>query len=497
MVVGRGVRLRPRSPAAVPARAGPRRGPAPGVVVLVATVGLVVAACAPTARLAATTRATVVAAAPEGTPGAATPTAGPSPSTGTPQPAGGSPSGLIGGPGPTMPQAGGSPTGGPSPVGGPEAADGPAGPPPVIRLGTVLPLQGGERDFGEPLLRTTQAYIDEINAAGGIAALGGATYELVAYHACLVCQDEALQAARRLVEADGVFALVNTVPMVVAFQSVIPYLVDRGVPLIQGGAENQVSDALSPVNFATSPPGAFYGKLIPAMAGEHSGMTRVGIVYLDVPSEANGIPTLRRELERAGMTVVRTEAVEAAEEAVTNMDGVVTRMRAAGADGIVATNPVLLIFGRLAADRQRYGVPWVGPAAWSALVEEACGRICDDVVLTDSGGLAWVGADTPQMRQYDEVLTRRYPGAERTGHTLAAWVGMQVVTEALTRAGAIDRAAFLAALEGFRDVDLGTTSPLTFTPDRHLGGSATVLLRLSDGRFTPVGGFVSYGEVSP
>ncbi|HEX9683067.1 MAG TPA: ABC transporter substrate-binding protein [Acidimicrobiales bacterium] len=367
-------------------------------------------------------------------------------------------------------------------------------PPPAsvepIKIGTVQPLQGGQRDFGVPILRATQSYIDELNARGGIL---GRPIELVAYNACLLCQDEALQAVRRLVEQDNVFAIVNTYVMVVAFQSVIPYLVEQNVPLIQGGAENQTSDALSPVNFATAPPGRFYLRLLPEMA-KREGITRVAFTYLDVPSEANGIPLLREEFERQGIEVVAEEPIGAAEDAVTNMDAAITRMRAAGANGVMATNPVLVIYGRLGADRQNWQVPWIGPAAWSRLVEDSCGSTCDEFVLTDTAGLSWIERDTPQMRQYVDVLARRYPGGELTGHTLAAWVGMQLLVEVLNRTGVDDRAAFLAEMNRVTNLDLGTTSLLTFNPDRHLGGSATVLLKLVDGKYVKAAGPLSYGE---
>ena len=325
-------------------------------------------------------------------------------------------------------------------AGGPAAAAPPGGG--VIKLGTVLPLQGGQREFGEPILRTTQAFIDEVNQRGGV---NGWRFELVAYNACLVCQAEAMAAVRRLVEQDKVFALVNTYVMVVAFESVIDYLVDHGVPLIQGGAESQTSDALSPVNFATAPTGAFYGRFIPVMAKRYADVSRVGITYLNTPAEAGGIDILERELRREGVEVVAKEPIEAAEEAVTSMDSVVTRMRSQGADGVVATNPVLVIYGRLAANRQGWPVPWVGPAAWSRLVEESCGPVCDDLVLTDTAGLFYTDAPTPQMRQFLDTMARRYPGGDTTGHTLAAWVGMQLLSEGVARSGN-DQRAFLRAI---------------------------------------------------
>ena len=360
----------------------------------------------------------------------------------------------------------------------------------TIRLGIVLPLQGGQRDFGEPILRTTQAFIDEVNSRGGV---NGWRYELIAYNACLVCQGDAFAAVRRLVEQDKVFAIVNTYVMVVAFESVIPYLQDKGVPLIQGASESQTSDALSPINFATAPTGAFYGRFIPVMAKRYAGITKVGITYLNVPAEAGGIDILARELEKEGVQVVDREPIEAAEEAVTSMDSVVARMRSRGADGVVATNPVLVIYGRLAASRQGWPVPWVGPAAWSRLVEDSCGATCDDLVLTDTAGLSYPDRPTPQMRQFVDTMARRYPGADTTGHTLAAWVGMQLLSEAVARSGP-DRRLFLQTIESFKNLDLGTTSPLTFGPDRHLGGSASILLRLKGGKYVRASDPLNFGE---
>lgn len=362
-----------------------------------------------------------------------------------------------------------------------------------IRLGTILPLQGGERDFGEPVLRTTQAFIDELNLRGGI---DGRPLELIAYSACLLCQSEALTAARRLVEQDNVFAFVNTYVMVVPFQSVLPYLVDKGVPVIQGGSFDQTDDALSPVNFATAPSGLFFGRLIPETLKRHTGSRAVGIAYLDVPSETAGLPILRKELARVGIRVAAEERIQAAEDAVTNMDAVMTRMRAAGADGIIALDPAVLIFGRLAAKRQGFNVPMVGPAAWSTLVEDGCGATCDDLVITDTAGLSYIDRDSPQMHQFLDVMASRYPGGQLTGHSLAAWVGMQLTTHVLQQTGP-DRARFLAAMEQIRNLDLGTTSPLTFTPDKHLGGSHTTLLKLRDGGYYAFQRDVDYGLAEP
>jgi hypothetical protein len=48
-----------------------------------------------------------------------------------------------------------------------------------------------------------------------------------------------------------------------------------------------------------------------------------------------------------------------------------------------------------------------------------------------------------------------------------------------------------------RNLDLGTTAPLRFGPDRHMGATASVILRITDGKYEAASGPVSYGEAEP
>ena len=68
-------------------------------------------------------------------------------------------------------------------------------------------------------------------------------------------------------------------------------------------------------------------------------------------------------------------------------------------------------------------------------MEGGCGATCDDLVITDTAGLSYIDRDSPQMHQFVDTLARRYPGGEKTGHTLAAWVGMQLLAHVLAAPG--------------------------------------------------------------
>ena len=61
----------------------------------------------------------------------------------------------------------------PAPADDAEAVD-------VIKVGALYPLTGPDAGWaGDPYIKSHQLAIDEINAAGGIACLGGAMLELV------------------------------------------------------------------------------------------------------------------------------------------------------------------------------------------------------------------------------------------------------------------------------------------------------------------------------
>jgi hypothetical protein len=77
--------------------------------------------------------------------------------------------------------------------------------------------------------------------------------------------------------------------------------------------------------------------------------------------------------------------------------------------------------------------------------------------------------------------------------TLGAWAGMQLTSYVLAETGP-DRAAFLHAMESIHNLDLGTTAPMTFGPDRHMGATADMIIGLQNGEYVPIAGPVNYGE---
>ena len=176
--------------------------------------------------------------------------------------------------------------------------------------------------------------------------------------------------------------------------------------VVRKAETGEIVGVTTPVNFVTAPSGLFWARELPQMVKRFTTATKIGLTYVDVPTETNSLKYLRPEFARAGITIVDEEKVAAEEDAVTNMDSIVTRMRTRGAQAVVSTNPVLLVYGRLAASRQNWNAKWVGLAAWSKLVTDACGHTCDNSLITETAGLSFINRNTPQMNQFKAMVTK-------------------------------------------------------------------------------------------
>jgi branched-chain amino acid transport system substrate-binding protein len=74
-----------------------------------------------------------------------------------------------------------------------------------LRIAVLFPFSGDLSDFGEPFLNAAQLAVDEINAAGGV---NGQPIELVQGDSATSPQ-QAVEEARRLIELEGVSAIVG------------------------------------------------------------------------------------------------------------------------------------------------------------------------------------------------------------------------------------------------------------------------------------------------
>ncbi len=87
----------------------------------------------------------------------------------------------------------------------PEEGEEPAEVVDVVKVGALYPLTGPDAGWaGDPYVKSHQMAIDEINAAGGIACLGGAKLELVTGDTAEQSLKQATAEMERLITQEGV-----------------------------------------------------------------------------------------------------------------------------------------------------------------------------------------------------------------------------------------------------------------------------------------------------
>jgi ABC-type branched-subunit amino acid transport system substrate-binding protein len=382
----------------------------------------------------------------------------------------------------------------------------------TINLGIIVPLDGPAAELGKPLYRATQAYVNALNARGGIH---GRLVQLFLQTACINCEDENLLAAKALVEQKHVFAVVNTYMNTYAFGAAINYLNQQHVPLIQGwtgiGPESQTwSASQTPWNvyFTVRNEDAveIYADWLDTVMSHWAQAGKlpfpgnphwVATVGLDVTQDRKRAAEFKRvwEARGAGYKVVTQQYVAAQEEVVTRMDSFISAMKNAQANGAFSASNITMVFGMQAARRNSWTVPWVSKSAWGKAATDNCGAACNGG-FTDNNGWGWSGIRTPQMIQYLATMQRYYPqGATYAdAQTLGGWIGMMAFEYAATQLGAdLTRPALMNILVSLHNFDTGIGAPITTSSADHLGMGQTMMLQICNNRFWRMTGWLSAG----
>ena len=160
--------------------------------------------------------------------------------------------------------------------------------------------------------------------------------------------------------------------------------------------------------------------------------------------------------KRRGLSVV---LVEAYPRGATDFSAVLTKVRAA--------NPDVLAAGTIAEDAVPFARQMkelnVNPKMFAATVGvdlprfyELLGRGAEfvygpsqweeELVTLRAGGLIPIARQYPGSREFVESHRKEFPGAGLSYHSAAGYAGCQVLTEAVKRAGSLDREKIRAAI---------------------------------------------------
>jgi branched-chain amino acid transport system substrate-binding protein len=405
------------------------------------------------------------------------------------------PGGDTTGPAPAGPSSG--PSG--APVAGPEgspaavaAATAVVGDEAPIRIGVLSTLTGGQKFVGEPPYKVALAYAQRLNERGGI---DGRRLEVLGYDVCTNCPDEGLAQAKKAVEKDGVFALANTFVVNASLDQVVPYLEEKGIPMIQGASgELSRKPELSPLIFSvglTVPGRAAIGADFAKRYLQEKGRPpKVALLYFTDALNTLIADEQRKALERVGLEIVDEEPVTY-DATMTNQSSQVIKMRAAGAEMVVGAHGVLCAFSMQAADQANWQAPYLCTIMYDPFTVTIAGpsALTDRDVFADTEGYATQDLTGPGVQDYLELMRDYYPDGDIGLVTLYAYLGMRLIEEGVSAQGdSVTRLGLARYIESLEDYDAGgLTAPFSLGPDDHGGIDGAHIVQIHpDGRMERV-----------
>jgi branched-chain amino acid transport system substrate-binding protein len=253
----------------------------------------------------------------------------------------------------------------------------------AVNVGVILPLSGANAQFGINSRNGIELVADEINAAGGIKALGGARINLVVADSTST-PTTAANVAQRLLTQNDVVAILG------AFASSLTIAISevterRGVPLLTMSFSDQITGRGFENIFQVVAKASVIGKAqfdgtvaIAASAGQK--LERVAIMYEDTAYGTSQAGGLREGAKAAGVQIVMDDAYPLG---ITDVTPLINKLRASGAQAVF---PVSYLNDSLqiirAMRQQRITIPAIGGAAGYVIpdFEKGLGEFAEGVL---------------------------------------------------------------------------------------------------------------------
>jgi len=317
--------------------------------------------------------------------------------------------------------------------------------PAKIRVGALFPLSGGLRDKGVDSANGVRLAAEEINATGGIAAMGGAKLEIV-FADTQGKPEIGAKETERLIKEEGVVAVIGTYQSSVtkpasqvAERLETPFIVSISIADI-------ITERGFSYTFRIQPKARFYArdqiqfiKDLEKLAGYP--VRRVALLHENTDFGTFTALAQKSALREHGLEVVADIAYRA--EGATDLHKEVTQVLAAKPDAILTVTYLLdSILIRRALIKSGAGVP---------MVDTAGGTVSPEYIQT----LGPLAEGTLTMAEYSKfapgskALNERFRAlfeVDITGDSAHAYQAVLVLKDALERSGSLDKDGLRKAL---------------------------------------------------
>ncbi len=353
----------------------------------------------------------------------------------------------------------------------------------VVKVGAVLAVTGPASFLGLPEARTLEMLTEQVNAAGGIH---GKKVQLIVKDTG-ASPEKAISFAKQLIEEEKVFAIIG--PSTSGETMAIKNIAQEGKTLLLScaAAEVIVQPVASYVFKTPQKDSHAVIKIFQQM--KKMGITRIGVLSSNTGFGKAGKEQIEKLAPEHGIQIVVNEVYD---KAATDLTAEVTKVKAAGVQGIVnwsiETAQALVIKNARQIGLQ---VPIFQSHGFGNLqYAKAAGAAAEGVIfpagrLLVADALPDKNPQKPVLLAYRKAYEARFKDDVSTfgGHAYDAFM---ILMEAIKKAGT-DREKVRSAVETTRGF-VGTGGVFNYSATDHNGLDidAFEMLTVKDGRFVPL-----------
>ncbi len=344
-----------------------------------------------------------------------------------------------------------------------------------VRIGQTIDLSGSSSEHGKAMVSGIRAFIDPLNAAGGI---DGKRIEIVLLDDGGKSDRAALN-TRELIERERVVAIFSGIeggPCVASMK----VAVESAVPLIGCAAGSpDFRDPFSRYVFPVRAEHLTEFQSILRMAREF-GRTRFAFVHADSDNGRRHLANLTRVAAAEGSQVVVAAAL-----------GPKATPRELARQIVAGRAQAVINHGSYATYAEIYGearkldptIQFYAVNSGAQQMVRLLGPSAEGIVFTQVVPLPW-GATQPVVREYREAMKRFAPQEELSFSSLEGYINAKVLAQAIRRAGRnVTPDGIVRGLESAGEIDVGGFA-VRYSKTAHTGSAFvdTVFTR-RDGRF--------------
>jgi ABC-type branched-subunit amino acid transport system substrate-binding protein len=351
----------------------------------------------------------------------------------------------------------------------------------TIVIGQSAAFSGPAAKLGESMREGGLAYFDEVNRQGGVH---GRKIELISLDDGYE-PDRAIANTQKLIGEHKVFALFGYVGTPTSY-AVIPIITNARIPFF--GPFTGAEGLRNPVNkYIFNVRASYYDEteqLVDWLVSSQR-KTRIAIFYQDDAYGKAGLDGVMRAMNKRKLKLVASGTVT---RNTVDVDDAVKTIKNANPDAVI----MISAYKSCAAFIKQANVS--GHQTWFLNVSFVGSEALASELGTDGHGVI-ISQVVPYPNdpsfsvamEFSRLLKRYSPNSKASFNNLEGYIAAKAFVEGLRRAGKdLTREKFIAALESFREVDVGKFH-VTFTPENHSGSNLVTLTVItgSSGSFMP------------